>query len=45
VRLKNPRLPFVELIASSYDPKELPTADVPLLTDDFAPVDNLIPIP
>jgi spermidine synthase len=45
VRLKNPRLPFVALIASSYDPKELPTADVPLLTDDFAPVDNLIPIP
>lgn len=44
-RLKNPRLPYVGLIASSYEPKELPTADVPLLTDDFAPVNNLIPIP
>jgi len=44
-RLKNPRLPYLDQIAAAYHAAELPTRDVPLLTDDFAPVDNLVPIP
>jgi spermidine synthase len=44
-RLKNPRLPNLGKIAAAYRSEELPAKDVPLLTDDFAPVDNLIPIP
>jgi spermidine synthase len=44
-RLKNARLPYLETIAASYHAAELPTRDVPELTDDFAPVDNLLPLP
>jgi spermidine synthase len=43
--LKNPRLPYLTDIAAAYDGRPLPTGDVPLLSDDFAPVDRLIPVP
>jgi spermidine synthase len=44
-RLKNPRLPMLEQIAASRHAQALVTRDVPELTDDFAPVDNLVPLP
>jgi spermidine synthase len=44
-RLKNARLPMLEQIAASYFAGEMATRDVPELTDDFAPVDNLVPLP
>jgi hypothetical protein len=44
-RLKNRHLPTLGLIASAYYPEPLPTRDVPELTDEFAPVDNLIAVP
>ena len=37
------RLPGFEAVAASLYPTPVETADVPLLTDDFAPVDALIP--
>jgi hypothetical protein len=43
--LKNQRLPYLQTIASAFDGRPLPTRDVPLLSDDFAPVDRLIPVP
>jgi spermidine synthase len=43
--LKNPRLPYLTEIAASFDGRPLSTGDVPLLSDDFAPVDRLIPVP
>jgi spermidine synthase len=42
--LKNARLPHLSRIAAAYRTEDLATTDVPLLTDDFAPVNNLIPI-
>jgi spermidine synthase len=44
-RLKNSNLPALGLIAAAQYTAELPTRDVPELTDDFAPVDNLVPLP
>jgi spermidine synthase len=44
-RLKNSRLPHLERIAAALLTTELAAADVPLLTDDFAPVNNLVPVP
>jgi spermidine synthase len=43
--LKNPRLPYLSRLAAAYDGRSLPTGDVPLLSDDYAPVDRLIPVP
>ncbi len=43
--VKNSRLPHLHEIAAAFDGRPLPTADVPLLSDDFAPVDRLIPVP
>lgn len=43
-RLKNARLPFLGSIAAAFHPGTLTTRDVPLLTDDFAPVNHLIPV-
>jgi spermidine synthase len=43
--LKNARLPHLPRVAAAFTNRTLPTADVPLLSDDFAPVDRLIPIP
>src|SRR5262249_11775977 len=43
--LKNPRLPHLTDIAAAFTVRTLPTSDVPLLSDDFAPVDRLIPVP
>jgi spermidine synthase len=43
--LKNSRLPYLTDIAAAYTGRPLPTGDVPLLSDDFAPVDRLIPVP
>jgi spermidine synthase len=43
--LKNSRLPHLPEIAAAFDGRPLPTRDVPLLSDDFAPVDRLIPVP
>jgi spermidine synthase len=43
--LKNQRLPYLQEIAGAYDGQPLPTHDVPLLSDDFAPIDRLIPMP
>lgn len=43
--LKNPRLPHLTRLAAAYNGRTLPTGDVPLLSDDFAPVDRLIPVP
>jgi spermidine synthase len=43
--VKNPRLPHLHEIAAAFDGQPLPTRDVPLLSDDFAPVDRLIPVP
>ena len=43
--LKNRRLPHLPEIAAACEGRPLPTRDVPLLSDDFAPVDRLIPVP
>jgi len=43
--LKNARLPNLSPAAAAFDGRPLPTGDVPLLSDDFAPVDRLIPVP
>ena len=43
--LKNPRLPHLLPAAEAFTGRPLPTGDVPLLSDDFAPVDRLIPVP
>jgi spermidine synthase len=43
--VKNQRLPHLLPAAEAFTGKPLPTGDVPLLSDDFAPVDRLIPIP
>lgn len=44
-RLKNVRLPHLQQLAAAFDGRPLPTGDVPLLSDDFAPVDRMIPVP
>ena len=38
-------VPRSGLLAAAYHPQALPTDDVPELTDEFAPVDNLVPVP
>jgi spermidine synthase len=43
--LKNARLPHLQRLAAAYEGRPLPTGDVPLLSDDYAPVDRLIPVP
>jgi spermidine synthase len=43
--VKNSRLPHFPRMVAAFKDQSLPTGDVPLLTDDFAPVDRLIPIP
>jgi spermidine synthase len=43
--VKNPRLPYLKNIAAAFDGRPLPTGGVPLLSDDFAPVDRMIPVP
>jgi spermidine synthase len=43
--IKNSRLPHLTRLAAAYDGRALPTGDVPLLSDDYAPVDRLIPVP
>jgi spermidine synthase len=43
--LKNARLPHLQHVAAAFKNQALPTSDVPLLSDDYAPVDRLIPIP
>jgi spermidine synthase len=42
---KNPRLPHLTELAATFTGRPLPTDDVPLLSDDFAPVDRMIPVP
>jgi spermidine synthase len=42
--LKNPRIPDFPSIAAALVPGELPLADVPVLSDDYAPVNNLVPL-
>jgi hypothetical protein len=42
--LKNARLPHLQRIAEAFNGQPLPTGDAQLLSDDFAPVDKLIPI-
>jgi spermidine synthase len=43
-KLKNPRIPFFSSIAASLVTTTLQVADVPLLSDDYAPVNNLVPV-
>jgi spermidine synthase len=43
--IRNPRLPHLHEITAAFDGRSLPTRDVPLLSDDFAPVDRMIPVP
>lgn len=43
--VKNPRLPHLHEIAAAFDGRPLPTRDVPVLSDDYAPVDRMIPVP
>ena len=41
----NPHLPFLHEIAAAFDGRPLPTQGVPILSDDYAPVDRMIPVP
>jgi spermidine synthase len=43
--LRNSRLPHLQSLAAAYNGRSLPTGDVPVLSDDFAPVDRMIPVP
>lgn len=43
-KLKNPRIPYLPSIAAALVPSGLQVADVPLLSDDYAPVNNLVPV-
>jgi spermidine synthase len=42
--LKNARTPFLSSIAAALVTTSLQVADVPILSDDYAPVNNLVPV-